>query len=252
MTAIDASVLTKAELQTLSRLRSFNPRQFFGTGLLMGVGLFALLVVLSNMGLLPSTILDLRQANNDGYLMGCYAVSLAIGFSVAYVMTKPAGTNRMEKELARLHYKERVQEKDRIQAEQNDPEANAWKDQIAQWLSREYPDVTMVRSDATLAHSRYCALPLPIDFVFPDLGLAVQANVEAWNNIQAYQEDLEFETFQSDSLYLSSCCAKKGITLVHVWDSMSMEQIKAAISQAMEECDGHVPLSARDQVVIVQ
>lgn len=242
MTAIDTAVLTKSELQTLARLRSFNPRQFFGTGLLLGVGLFAVLVILSNAGMLPSTILDLRQSSNDWYLMGCYGVSLAVGFTLAYVMNKPASSSRMEKELARLHYKERKADKDRLEAERMDSKVGAWKDQIAAFLAKEYPQVTMVRSDESLVHSRYCSLPLPIDFVFPQLGLAIQANAEAWNDKQAYDEDLEFETYQSHSLYLTSCCAKRGITLVHLWDSMTMEQIKDVVAQAMEECEGHVAL----------
>ncbi|MDO4501951.1 MAG: hypothetical protein Q4D06_02100 [Coriobacteriia bacterium] len=240
MIEIDHTILTNAEVQAFARMRSFNPRQLFGTGLLIGVMLFAGIIVLSNMGLMPPTIADLRTANNDFYLMGAYAISLAIGFTVAYFMTRPASDAQIQKELDRLHYKDRLADRARVQGETADMQAAKWKDQIAAWILQEYPGVKMVRADHSLAQSRWCALSLPIDFVFPELGLAVQANAEAWNDRQAYEEDEEFETYNSNSLHLSRCCAKHGITLIHVWDSMPMAQIQAAIAEAMEECEGHM------------
>ena len=113
------------------------------------------------------------------------------------------------------------------------PSANsAWEDEIATFVNRVCP-CRVVRNDRTIIPSRSGGSNLEIDIYIPDLRLGIECNGEHWHDHKQYRADTYQGTEISEEMYKEKYCKRKGITLIHVWDSQEMSDIQSQIKRAI-------------------
>lgn len=116
-----------------------------------------------------------------------------------------------------------------------------WEAEIAGHVRRktEYDKVGRRReiktNDRTVVVASDGNTPLEIDIYIPELKLGIEANGEYWHDHSMYEQDQKDGTTYSEEMYKERYCAKKGIRLIHVWDSDSLSDIYDKIDRAIAE-----------------
>ena len=65
--------------------------------------------------------------------------------------------------------------------------------------------------------------------------LAIEANGEKFHDHKAYDSDVRNHTVRTREMYKEKYCERKGIRLLHVWDSEDMESIYRRIDVEINE-----------------
>ena len=121
------------------------------------------------------------------------------------------------------------------------PESNeeavrsAWEARIADHITAKYPSLRMVTNDRSVIRSeRSFFRHLEIDIWIPELNLAIEANGEKYHDHRAYDQDVRNHTVKTREMYKERFCERRGIKLLHVWDSESTESIYHRIDTEIE------------------
>lgn len=109
-----------------------------------------------------------------------------------------------------------------------------WEIEIATWVKREYPNFHIRENDRNVIATTD-GRPYELDLYIPELHLAFELNGEHWHDHTGYNNDRKYGTHATEEMQKQEACTRKGITLIHIWDSESMEQIHGVIRQAIKD-----------------
>jgi hypothetical protein len=112
---------------------------------------------------------------------------------------------------------------------------SAWEESIVRFIRATYPALSIETNNRTVIPSRkFSDTYLEIDIWIPRLRLGIEANGVAWHDKAAYDNDRLHGTNHSDEMYKEKYCRSKGIVLLHVWDTESLNEICNRIVSAVE------------------
>ena len=101
------------------------------------------------------------------------------------------------------------------------------------YIRRRYPQYRIITNDRTLIIASDGHTPLEIDIYIPELKLGIEADGIRWHDREAYERDRRNGTEYSEEMYKERYCARKGIKLIHVWDSDGLSTIQRQIDNAI-------------------
>ena len=111
-----------------------------------------------------------------------------------------------------------------------------WEAQIAARIKKRYPSLKVITNDRTVIRSNNSFFRhLEIDIWIPEIMLAIEANGEKFHDHKAYDSDVRNHTVRTREMYKEKYCERKGIRLLHVWDSEDMESIYRRIDVEINE-----------------
>lgn len=108
-----------------------------------------------------------------------------------------------------------------------------WEKDIVSYIRRQYPQYRIITNDRTLIIASDGHTPLEIDIYIPELKLGIEADGIRWHDREAYERDRRNGTEYSEEMYKERYCARKGIKLIHVWDSDGLSTIQRQIDNAI-------------------
>ena len=108
-----------------------------------------------------------------------------------------------------------------------------WDIDIVSYIRRQYPQYRIITNDRTLIIASDGHTPLEIDIYIPELKLGIEADGIRWHDREAYERDRRNGTEYSEEMYKERYCARKGIKLIHVWDSDGLSTIQRQIDNAI-------------------
>lgn len=112
---------------------------------------------------------------------------------------------------------------------------SAWEERIADHITEKYPSLKVVTNDRSVIRSEKSFFRhLEIDIWIPELSLAIEANGEKYHDHRAYDQDVRNHTTRSREMYKERFCERRGIKLLHVWDSESTERIYQRIDEEID------------------
>ena len=113
---------------------------------------------------------------------------------------------------------------------------SAWETRIADHIMAKYPSLDVITNNRSIIRSeRSFFRHLEIDILIPELGLAIEANGEHFHDHAAYNRDVKNNTIHTREMYKEWYLReKKGIDLLHVWDSESIDSIYHRIDSEIE------------------
>ncbi len=112
----------------------------------------------------------------------------------------------------------------------DDAVRSGWEEQIANYVIDKYPNLEIETNNRSIIRSQDRFFGhYEIDIWIPDLKLGIEANGEQYHDHDEYNRDVRNGTENSREMYKEKFCEDKGIRLVHVWSSESMDRIQETI-----------------------
>lgn len=103
---------------------------------------------------------------------------------------------------------------------------SGWEKKIAEHVRHEFPSLRIETNNRSIIRSRHSFFTkMEIDIWIPSIKLGIEANGERYHDHDAYNRDLQNGTCYSNEMYKEKYCKRRGIKLIHVWDSENYRTI---------------------------
>lgn len=160
-------------------------------------------------------VVSLISGNVNAYSRTGLHYAIVIAFAILFVLLSLRG--RMPSDWRSL-FDHKFSEGDAVRSE--------WEEQIARHVANKFPSLEIETNNRTIIRSQGRGNShYEIDIWIPELSLGIEANGEQYHDHKAYKQDVRDGTSNSREMYKEKYCDARGIKLVHVWSSESMDHI---------------------------